>query len=268
MTTNKPGSAGAAGLDAELRSLAKTLAIPEADDQLVRAILARLDREPVPEPPRWLGRAGAALERLGVWLQNRWRTVSVALAAALLVLLAVTPAGAKVREWLGFGAVVIEQQEPVPTAGSGAPASGPSGDVAAGRELPLDQAMAETSFPVGVPDALGDPDRVTVSADGRLVTMQWPAAAVRLDQIDGTLSPYFLKKFSDEVDYTIVDGQQAVWLARPHPILILNPDGSERAESARQSGPSLVWQNAGVTLRLEGVADQQAAVAIAETMPN
>ena len=267
MTTNKPGSAGGAGLDIELHSLAKTLAIPEVGDQLVDAVLARLDREPVPATPSWLRRAGAARETLGVWLQNRWRTVSVALAAALLVLLAVTPAGAKVREWLGFGAVVIEQQQPAPSTSTAA-ASGPSGDPAAGRELPLDQAMAETSFPVGVPAALGDPDRVTVSADGRLVTMEWPAAAVRLDQIEGALSPYFLKKFSDEVDYTVVDGQQALWLARPHPILILNPDGSERAESARQSGPSLVWQNAGVTLRLEGVADQQAAVAIAETMPN
>lgn len=267
MTTNEPGSAGGARLDIELRSLATTLAIPEVGDQLVGAVLARLDREPVPATQSWLRRAGAALEALGVWLQNRWRTVSVALAAALLVLLAVTPAGAKVREWLGFGAVVIEQQQPAPATATAADSS-PSGDPVAGRELPLDQAMAETSFPVGVPAALGDPDRVTVSADGRLVTMEWPAAAVRLDQIEGTLSPYFLKKFSDEVDYTVVDGQQALWLAQPHPILILNPDGSERAESARRSGPSLVWQNAGVTLRLEGVADQQAAVAIAETMSN
>ena len=266
----KPAAAGA-GLDLELRSLAASLAIPEPADRTVDTVMARLDGEPVPTAPGWWRRAGETLGAVPVWLQNRWRTVGVALAAVLLVLLAVTPAGAKVREWLGFGAVVIEQQS-VPTGGSVAPdtaaVAGVPGGAAAGRELSLEQALAETSFPIEVPAVLGDPDRVTMSTDGRLVSMEWPASGVRLDQIDGALSPYLLKKLSDEVEFTVVDGREALWLPRPHPILVLNPDGSERAESARQAGPSLVWQNADVTLRLEGIADQAAAVAIAESLPN
>ena len=275
--TNSNPAAGGVGLDLELRALAQSLAIGEPDDQLVVAVMVRLAGEPVPTAPSWWRRAGEAVGAVPSWLQNRWRAVSVAVAATLLVLLAVTPAGAKVREWLGFGAVVIEQQS-VPAVASGAPggsvASGTAAvpgaqtGAAAGRELSLEQAVAETSFPIGVPSALGDPDRVTVSADGRLVSMEWRAPGVRLDQIDGALSPYMAKTYYQDVDFTEVNGAEALWLARSHPILLLNPDGSERAESARQAGPSLVWQNAAVTLRLEGVADQQGAVAIAESLPN
>jgi hypothetical protein len=257
-------------LDVELRSLAASLVIPEPADGTVQAVMARLDGVQVPAAPNWWRRAGATADAVRGRLRNRWRTVCVALAAMLLVLLAVTPAGAKVREWLGFGAVVIEQQQPARTAESTAtPAlSNSTADSPPGRELSLDQALAESSFPIGVPAALGVPDRVTASTDGRLVSMQWMASGVRLDQIDGALSPYLFKKISDDVEFAVVDGRQALWLARPHPIMVLNPDGSERVESARQSGPALVWQDGDVTLRLEGVADSPAAVAIAESLPN
>jgi hypothetical protein len=137
--------------------------------------------------------------------------------------------------------------------------------------MPLDQARAAVTFPIEIPAAVGEPDVVTVSADGRLVSMQWPDApsgTVRLDQIDGVLSPYFVKKYYQDVVFTTVNGAEALWLPEPHPIMVLNPDGSERAESARQSGPSLVWQDGNVTLRLEGVDEQAAAVAIAQSLPH
>ena len=269
MTINRPGADGT-GLDLELRSLAQSLAIPEPADRTVEAVMARLDRAPVPAAPNWWRRVGATAEAMRGWLQNRWRTVCVALAALLVVLLAVTPAGAKVREWLGFGAVVIEQQQPAQTAGSTATSaiSSSSGVSPPARELSLNQAMAESSFPIGVPVALGEPDVVTASTDGRVVSMQWTTSGVRLDQIDGALAPYFAKTYFQDVEFTEVNGAEALWLARPHPIMVLNPDGSEHVESARQSGPSLIWQVGDVTLRLEGVAELSAAVTIAESLPN
>jgi hypothetical protein len=133
-----------------------------------------------------------------------------------------------------------------------------------------DQARAAVAFPIDVPSALGEPAVVTVSTDGRVVSMDWPDSplgAVRLDQIDGALSPYFLKKFSGEVEFAVVNGGEALWLPEPHPVMVLNSDGSERAETARLSGPSLVWQAGDVTLRLEGVDEQATAVMIAESLP-
>ena len=56
--------------------------------------------------------------------------------------------------------------------------------------MSLEQARSAASFPVVVPADLGDPDRVTVTPDGRLVTMEWSSETgrlIRLDQIGGSL---------------------------------------------------------------------------------
>ena len=81
------------------------------------------------------------------------------------------------------------------------------------------------TFPVVVPEALGEPDRVTVTPDRRMVTMEWSSATgglIRLDQIGGSLSPYYVKKYYDDVTFTMVDGDEALWFARSHPIVVLN----------------------------------------------
>ena len=249
------------GIEEELRLLGHRLAIPAPAVGTVDAVMARIDREPVPASDDLRRR----IDSLTEWLRNRWRAATVVAVGALLVVLAVSPAGAAIREWLGFGAVVVDQQPPTSTEPT--PASG-TGSEPEGRQLSLVQARAAVSFPVEVPAVLGEPEHVTVAPDGRMVTMQWSAAGgpVRLDQIDGSLAPYYVKKFYDDVVFTQVDGREALWFARSHPIVLLDQDGAERTESARQSGPSLLWQRAGVTLRLEGVADQQAAVAMAESL--
>jgi hypothetical protein len=185
------------------------------------------------------------------------------------VALGASPVGAKVREWLGFGAVIVQEQ-----GSAAAESSMPSGAPNEGTEIRLDQASTAVPFPVGQPALLPAPDRVAVSADGRLLTTGWVAgrvsaaagSEVRLDQVSGELDPYFFKKYFPDVDFVRVDGVESLWLHQPHPIVVLNPDGSERSESARLSGPALVWQNGGVTLRLEGIADLATAKAIAESM--
>ena len=248
------------GIEEELRQLGHRLAIPAPAVGTVDAVMARIDREPVPASDDLRRRIDALTE----WLRNRWRAATVVAVGALLVVLAVSPAGAAIREWLGFGAVVVDQQ---PQTGSTTPA--PSTDDPEGRRLSLPDARAAVAFPLLVPATLGEPERVTLAPDGRMVTMRWSAAdgPIRLDQIDGSLAPYYVKKYYDDVVFTEVNGREALWFARSHPIVLLDPDGTERTESARQSGPSLLWQRAGITLRLEGVADQQAAVAIAESLP-
>ena len=132
------------------------------------------------------------------------------------------------------------------------------------------------TFGVGVPAALGDPDRVGVSDDQRVVVLQWQdvgsagggvaSPLVQLDQIAGSPDPYYVKKVFDDVQFTTVNGREAVWLEKPHPIVVVDPSGVELTQTARQSGPSLIWQRSGVTLRLEGVPDLEQAVAIAQSV--
>jgi hypothetical protein len=96
--------------------------------------------------------------------------------------------------------------------------------------------------------------------------MDWLAGGVRLDQVAGRAEPAFIKRYYEDLQFVTVAGDAAYFLARPHPLEYIDPTGTPRVESARTSGPSLVWQRGSVTLRLEGVPTADAAVALAETV--
>ena len=127
-------------------------------------------------------------------------------------------------------------------------------------------------FPVGVPAALGPPDRISVSADRRVVAMDWGSGPdqLHLDQFDGELSWIFLKRSRDPFQVTEVNGRDAVWFPTAHPISYVDRDGRERTEDARIAGPCLVWErdvgDRRVTLRLEGNQSLVDAVAAAESV--
>ena len=87
---------------------------------------------------------------------------------------------------------------------------------------------------------------------------------------DGTVSWVFLKQNWSIVTPTDVDGADAAWLAEPHEIVYVDRSGVERRETARLSGPCLVWQplvaDRRTTARLEGIAELVTARSIAESM--
>jgi hypothetical protein len=246
-----------------LRELGRALVVTDPPADLAAAVLARVAAEPVPRPARWR----RVRDRVVVHAGRARRVVVVVVAAALLTLVVVTPAGARVAEWLGLGAVVVVQT-PRPPGGSTAPVPDGAGDPGAGAvEVSLDDARARVPFPLGVPAALGDPDRVQITADGRVVTMTWSARPeLRLDQLAGEPSPYYLKRYHGEMQNVVVAGGPALWLPGPHSLEYVDPTGADQLEPARTAGPSLVWQRGGVTLRLEGEPDLTAALAVAESV--
>lgn len=119
---------------------------------------------------------------------------------------------------------------------------------------------------------LGAPERITVTDDHRVVGMNWTVDGrpVHLDQFDGTISWVFVKQNWSIVTPTDVAGADAVWLADPHEIVYVDRDGIERHETARLSGPSLIWQptldGRELTVRLEGITRLEDARAIAESL--
>ncbi|GAA4448059.1 hypothetical protein GCM10023148_54150 [Actinokineospora soli] len=121
------------------------------------------------------------------------------------------------------------------------------------------------AFPVAVPARLGEPESVAVSADRQAVSMSWRGGAVRLDQVAGTLAPYFTKTVYDQVVFTTVRGAEALWLPSAHHLVVNGAGGRERVEPPRLAGPTLIWVAGQVTFRLEGDFDRDEAVAIAGT---
>ena len=131
----------------------------------------------------------------------------------------------------------------------------------------MSEAGDAVDFTVWVPTELGVPDGVEVSADRRIVSMTWSGdqdGVVRLDQFDGSLD-FSIAKRAPRVFYASVGGTDALWFEEPHEVVLLEPDGDRRSESARLAGHTLIWQDGGTTLRIEGDLTLDRAVEIAES---
>src|SRR5690242_15448350 len=107
-------------LEAELRELAAALVVEPPTAALESSVMSLLASEPTPAPPSLVQRGVVVAAQVTGWLRQRWRAALAVLAGILLVLVVVTPAGARIAEWLGFGAVQIVRTD-APTPGSGQP---------------------------------------------------------------------------------------------------------------------------------------------------
>lgn len=244
-------------LDAELRQLAGRLDVPAPDDALVTAVMTRIAAEPAPAPASPARQAVVdAARSVRAWLADRRRAAAVLVVALLLALALTPPVRAAVADWLGIGGVVVRPAaSPAPTTAPPPPSASSGLTVAQARRL--------VSFTPKLPARLGTPKGVEVSADRRVLSMSWDGT--RLDQFAAQISPLFVKSVhrSSSVEEVRVGSAYGLWLPEPHVLVLLNKDGTERREQSRLAGPTLVWESAGTTLRLEGVADRDQALAIA-----
>jgi hypothetical protein len=246
----------------------------ERVEALLREVGTRLE---VPRPPELTGTVLARLagghadevrpSRLTRLVPRLVATVVVAL-LALGVAMAVSPTvRAAVFDLLRIGGVEIhhDPDPPAPPA-SGAPL------LPGERVVTVEQARAAADFEVAVPAVLGEPDEVRIS-DGmrpRVVSLLYrpgTAAAVRVDQFDGEISPVFYKMTNaQDVELVGIGTAQGAWIPRPHPVHYVDRNGRTQEESARLAGRTLVWEAGGVTYRLEGELSRDEAVRIAESI--
>lgn len=240
-------------LAAELSRLGRRIDVPQADEHLVDAVMARVAAEPIPRTP---GRARTALE----WFRQRRRAAGAALAALLIGLALTPPVRATVADWFQFGGVEVREAPAQPSAPP---------PPAADAEVSLRQARELVAFPITVPAELGHPDGVEVSDDRRVASLTWANTTdgpLRLDQFDGTLAPVMRKGAPGSEYVQLGYDTPALWFDVPHEVVVLGPDGAERTETARLAGQTLIWERTGITLRLEGGLTQARAVAIAQSV--
>jgi hypothetical protein len=129
----------------------------------------------------------------------------------------------------------------------------------------LEQARKQVGFPILVPSALGPPDEVTVSDQGRVVTLRY--GGIRLDEFDGRVEEMFFAKFlagePDRFKRTKVGSVPAVWVLGGHSVWYIGRDGGSYTASARTAGNTLIWQAGDSAMRLEGVSTLKEALRIA-----
>ncbi|MGV9213597.1 hypothetical protein ACTFTM_17225 [Micromonospora sp. RB23] len=235
-------------LEAQLRDLGAWLDTPAAPD-----VTARVHDRIVGGVRGW----------------RRWRSVAAAAVVALLVAAlpptraAVADAVGEVLRFAGVGIVTSSTSSPPEHEPSPLPSL---------RTVGLDEARRAVRFPIRVPAALGPPERVSVAdPDGggayRVATLLYEGGAVRLDAFDGRLDLTFHKRTSRPgTEWTQVGGDFAVWVDGPHVLSYVDRSGQIRRETARLAASTLIWEQAGVTYRLEGVRTQAEALEIAGSL--
>jgi hypothetical protein len=241
----------------ELRELARFLAVPEPVDQRA-AVRERLTAAPRRRPR--LFPSG---------LSRRWTAVLTSAAVAVVVGV-VPPARAAVTDAVGrvlrFAGVEIRDGDPG-TLGTLPASPSPLPRV---RSVALDEARRVAKFPVLAPSALGVPELVETAdpaPDGapRVVTLLYRGGTVRIDQFDGAVEGWFLKKAAN-AEFVTVRADFAVWVPDPHPVVYIDRFGVERTEAARLAGPTLIWASGSATYRIEGLPDLVSARAVADSM--
>ncbi len=200
---------------------------------------------------------------------RRWAVVAVALAAVVVVM--AIPAGRGViADLLGVVGIEVEWTD-------GLPPTGAFDELDFGRTVSLE----EVGFPILVPgtDPPGLPDRVYV--DGGRVATVWGASADLPAIVDTEIGLVHLQ-FAATLDGALlskrvaqesairgvnVRGRFGIWIEDgPHVVSYLDSDGRERTETTRLAGNVLMWEEDGVTHRIESALSLGESLAIAASL--
>ena len=201
------------------------------------------------------------------------RRVAVAAAVLIAALGAATAVSPRVRAAVErvfhFAGIEVHTGAGRP-AGLGTPPASASGSASPTYRLPgertvdLATARALAAFPITVPGPLGPPETTTISDGGRVVSLFYRHGTVRLDEFDGRLAPYFAKyAVGDGGQQVTVGGAAAWWIPGHQDVVYLDRSGHEVTATAHIADGTLIWQTAGVSLRLEGISDASQAIAAA-----
>src|SRR5262245_59722944 len=229
-----------AELETALRQLGAEVAFPPTPD-LATAIRGRLER-----PPRF-------------WQRPVAIAAAIVVVAAIAAAFAVPQSRSAILDWLGLRHVSVVHVEKLPVV----PANG-------GLDLRHRVTLAEAQRAAPwllAPD--GDPESVWVneSIPGGKVSLLWGTPShVRLLLTELSGRAYIEKILDGDTQVERVKiGTAGVWFQGEHVVMFQDRDGRFHDTHARLARNTLVWQQGGVTLRLEGALTRAEALRIART---
>ena len=220
----------------------------------LRALAAVVDIPPTPDIASRM-RLPAPVRRRTMWPRLAAVVVAV-LVVALATSFAVPQARTAILRFFGIGSIRIEFVDRLPEVEPGAPLD-------LGEEIDL----SEAPFPLLGSSLLGDPDRVYLH--GHAVTLLYGSpqhVRLLLTQIaDSDFTPDIGKKIAGtgtRVEFVPVDSpdEPGLWIVGRQHVVEL-PGGEPRF-----AGNTLIWRRGALTLRLEGAARLDQALAIARTL--
>ena len=241
-----------------------------------------------PSTPNLAGRIGARItEPIPLrrpWFQTRWALAAAIAILALAALLAYTPTREVIAGWLNLHTIFTRVNE-LPS-----PSPRPSGSVgdrlALGQRTTLDGAQKAVGWKVVVPSSLGQPDQVYLmlppsgppEGEVTLVYLNVPGVktsgetgvAVLVTEAHGKVdSRYFMKMLSNDttVEEVTVGGHGGYWIAgSPHILIFIDAAGNLRNETMRLATNTLLIDEGGTVVRIEGNLTKAQALEIAASL--
>jgi hypothetical protein len=266
-----------AELEAALRSLRARVAYPPTPD-LAASVGAQLAQA---APVRRRGRV------VSLWP----RALAAVLVAALMVAgaaLAMSPdAREAVAQRLGLRGVAITHVDQVPTptteptrTATSTPAL-PGAALGLGARSALSDARGQVSFALLVPSLLGDPDAVYVVNPSQVSLVYAPRATlppapqsssvgVLLTELRATLDETLFQKGippNARLEEVRVGASRGFFISgAPHSFFYRDVSGNVQQDRSRLAGNTLLWEQNGLTLRLESALDRDDSIRIAESL--
>jgi hypothetical protein len=245
-------------LEAALRDLGAHLDLGKASTtagsaELIASILEQIATAKAEPPPR---------------RRQRSRLLVAAAAAGVVVLgslLAIAPTRDAIASWLGLGTVRITTTSDAPPPTADRPDTATSVELeAAERAVPF---VIKTADPTSAGTALG------VSVDPAvpfgLVEIRYEQfTLVELTSAPGPV-PQLEKLIGPGTGITSVSvgDHPGFWFdGAPHALAYVRPDGETALDTIRRAGNVLLWEDGGVTYRIEGAASLDEAQAIASSL--
>lgn len=199
------------------------------------------------------------LERPRLWRRPIAIALAIVLVAALAAAFAVPQSRSAILDWLGLRNVSVVRVEKLPAV----PANRGLG---LGHRVSLDEAKRRAPWLL-VPES--DPDSVWLneSIPGGKVSLVWGTPShVRLLLTELSGRAYIEKIVDGDTQVERVRiGSGGAWFEGPHVVMFRDRDGRFHDTYARLARNTLVWQQGGVTLRLEGGLTKDEALRIART---
>ncbi len=236
-------------IDRILQDLPERIAYPPLPD-VSGPVLAAISTRPAPLRPR------------------RPIVASIAALALVAVVVILIPATReRVTGWLGIGGIGVETTRTnldLPP------------DVTLGDPVGLNDVPAIAGFDPLLPEALEDPPIAFVDSGSRLWIL-WatsealpPTAAANVGavvtQFRTTASPGLTKGLQTGAATARIvdlDGRPAIWVEGPHDLYI--PELAGLAVEGRSAGNTLIWEQGGLTIRLETALDLGRSIEIAQS---
>jgi hypothetical protein len=234
-------------LERELRELGGAIDFPSAPD-LARAVRLRLaERRP--------------------WWRKRRQALAVALAVlavAAAAVMAVPSARTAILRFFHIGAVTVERVETLPQANERPLTAG------LGRPLRPEAAARRAGFRMWLPPLRKPPERIYVRDGLQSAILDVPdAGPVLLTEIRGRQFGFAKKLVQPRtrMEEVTVNGFFGLWIeGAAHVIIFEGRSGRIQEVATRLAGNVLVWEQNGLTLRIEGELTKAQALKLGRSL--